>query len=58
VGYPYVGATVTSVLNPLLTAGDAYFFILTPEGSGVLDWEGNDEGVTGGGEFPYSGVWL
>ena len=41
-------ATVNSVVNPVLTAGDTYWFVLLNPAPTSLNWLGNDEGVPGG----------
>lgn len=41
-------ATVNSLVNPVLTAGDTYWFVLLNPTPGSLNWLGNDEGVMGG----------
>lgn len=45
VSYPLV--TLTSAVNPFLSAGTQYWFVVTPAAGQSVDWLENDEGVTG-----------
>jgi len=43
--------TLTSVLNPVLSSGTQYWFVITIPSSSTIEWAWNNQGVNGG-------VWL